>query len=572
MSEGVRILFLIGQPNSGKSTQAKKLAEQPLTYSVSPGDWLRELKEQGSDLGKFVFHNWSHDALTPLVTQFLDQTIGEMCNHAVQNKQVVTVVVDGFPRTLSEATAIPRIARGHPVRVVQLCVDEKVLRERGSVRDRGDDDTEKAMDIRMESYTSNISAIKAELSYQHVDHVDVEQEGLDLLALMQTISSRIVIPPTPTRKTLARRMLTETGAIERASLFQMSLRLAQSTRMSQQFFGTHPISLTKADLLRIRRYPYMVAMKATGVRFMCLIHNKHIWFISRKMEVYAGLRNDRLANFEGTLLDGELIGQEDASTYLVLDCIASKGKTCTTQPILERMCRAAGLIAFMSKGPLFFVAQEYVDRTKLVGLLRSAANLKWGVDGIIFQPKALPYRLGIDYNMFKWKPLGENTVDFYYNDPDHGLYCRQSPTARGARNNLTPVDLSSMPVISSGKMKMVRFGRLLKEFRDRCAWLRDGMIIECVALPELGAKELNVQIPMDDWGENELVWVPQLHRADKPCANIEWVAQSVIQSILDNITQEDITQQCVAPNIPQGRLSRDVSARVPHASKRNRRV
>ena len=538
----VKLLFLIGQPNSGKSTLAQRLAQQPFTYVISPGDWLRELKNQGSDLGQFIFHNWSHEALNPLVIQYLDQTVGAHVNNALQNKNVVNLIIDGYPRTVSEAVSIARIARGNPVRVIQLCVEEAVLKSRGTKRKRADDDTEAVMDIRMSAYRDNIDAIKRELTYSHIDYMEIISDE-NTLSLLSSINSRIAIPPSKVRRQIARKMLTQVGAIERATIFQQCLRLAKSTRMKQQFIGSHPISLTRKELPRIRRFPYLVSLKATGIRFLCLIHNKYVWFISRSMEVFAGLRHDNLEKFEGTLLDGELIGEEEASDYLVLDCITHCGISCRSEPILERLRLSMELVSFMAKGPLQFHTQQYCDRTQLENLMRSSTNLKWDVDGIIFQPAKLPYRLGIDYNMFKWKPLGENTVDFYYHQEGDLLLCRYTSNE--------PTEPSK--VIERGNLKLLIMGRLLPKVKEHCSWIRDGMIVECVALPEEAFDDLDIELPRE-WQDDELVWFPQRHRGDKLFSNFDWVAKSVISSIIDNITQDEIMLQCRMGNLKEEEL------------------
>ena len=336
----MRIVFLIGKPNSGKTTHARRLAEEHAENIrvVSTGDWLREMKNrENSDLGQFIFHNWSHEALMPLVIEFLDRKLGDYATYDDR----LTIVVDGFPRTVSEASSIARIARGHPVRVIELCMDDDVLMQRSSERrGRVEDDTETAMTIRLDSYTYTIDAIRNELNYGNVDLVQVNDPNADLWPLVEQTTRRLVIPAREIRHTLCRKAFIEAGPMDRAEVIQMSLRLAHSTNMRQKFFGTHPISLTREDLHRIRRHPYLVSLKAIGMRYMCLVHEKCMWLISRSLRVYVGLRNDRLGPFEGTLLDGELMGEEEASKYLVLDCLATQNVSCTTKPIIERMRRA----------------------------------------------------------------------------------------------------------------------------------------------------------------------------------------------------------------------------------------
>lgn len=576
----VRVLFLVGPPNSGKSTQAELLAKESTSeapvFVVSPGEWLRSLSAQHEthDLGAFIFHNWSHEALTPLVTDYLDRSIGDLLDQPPASNFII--VVDGFPRSVSEAQAIPRIIRGHLAVVIELNPGDDVIRARGEDRQRGTDDTADAMDIRSTSYATNITDIQESLKALGIACLRVpgnetrQRVNIILKAVLENSScmSRVPIPSWRPKKTLARKLFSEADAIDSATIVQRALRLARSTRLRRQFFGTHPISLTRVNLPRLRRYPYLVALKATGVRFMCMVSDSRIWLISRALIVYVSSRIEGLEKFTDTLLDGELIGMEEASMYVVLDCLAANGKNCMRDPIMERLRRSVDLGKFMFNGPLFFRPQEYVDRGQLPQLIRRAKELPWKIDGVILQPARLPYRLGIDYNMFKWKPLGENSADFYYNEEDSGLYCRVS-VGEAREDAPTPVDVTTAPKITKKKVEMIRFGRLLKCLTP--PWIRDGMIIECVALPAEGIDALMPDIEETDWNSNELVWVPQQHRGDKPTANIDWVAQSVIQSIIDNITQPELEQECTASNISSHELPQETARLIPHADNHHKK-
>lgn len=563
------LLFLVGRPNAGKSTQARLLVEAAakeggeVVLTVSPGDWLRTLREGKDDLGAFVQHNWNHEALSPLVIEFLDRLVADTCAESVRSEKRVLLVIDGYPRTVSETTSIPAIARGCPTHVAMLETNEVVARARAGERNRDDDDTEYALDIRNEAYTSKISVIVRELEYQRIRYstIDATQPPETVLACIQAVSyDRIAIPSAPTAATLANRYFHEASAMDRARISQMAMRLAESKRLDQSFFGTHPVSLTRLDLPRIRRFPYLVSLKAEGVRFMCLVSGRRLWLISRKLRVFAGAIDPALADHDGTLLDGELMGEEEARLYLVLDVLAKNGRCCCAEPILARLVHADAVIAHVSSSSrLCFRRQEYVDRTQLSQLLARGHELPWSVDGIILQPARLAYRNGIDYNMFKWKPLGENSVDLYYNASDDGLYAKKTTSVRRRIQFSLPDDT---PEIQVKKHTHVRMGRLFPEFLVYAPWVRDGMILECVACPKKALSLLKASSAAR-LAPREVVWFPKMHRGDKPAANLDWVAQSVIQSIADDITQEELQRECVAPPLSDRDLSSDVVARVP---------
>lgn len=565
----MRVLFLIGRPNSGKSTQASLLVGDG-GHALSPGSWLRDLSGHAneSDLGDFVMHNWSHDALSPLVTEYLERCVGEALEQeAAADSSDELVVIDGFPRTALEAEAVPRVCRGNPCLVAELVMDEGASHERGTVRQRGSDDAGPVLDKRLEVYANTSASISTALKNVPVIRVAVEKKTPaqvrdEIAQALDREARRVAIPPVQPPRSIARRLAIEAGPIDSACIFQKCVRLAGSTRPRRQFFGTHPISCTRTKLPRVRRFPYLVARKATGVRFMCFVCNGRLWFLSRALDVYVSKPISGLEPFENSLLDGELIGVEEASYYVVLDCLAFCGVNCMREPILDRLRRSVPLGQHLYHGPIFFRPQEYVDRGQLHGLLRH--TYPWETDGVILQPAKLPYRLGIDYNLFKWKPLDKNTADLYYCAADSGLYVRASPPDPKDTNTPQPVNLRAVPRIQSiadGKTELVKFGRLLPAFTPE--WVRDGMILECGALDAQRVTTPEAAAELADWEENELVWVPQQHRADKPHPNVDWVAQSVVQSILDNITEAELLATCTGTNLRQTDLPPETAREVP---------
>jgi len=573
----MRIVFFIGRPNSGKSTQAA-LVQRAIV--LSPGQWLREnsAAHATSDLGAFIFHNWSNEALTPLVIEHLDARLGELAS----GQDAAVVAVDGFPRNVAEVHALPRLCRGHPFVVVEFAPHEDVIRERGLQRQRGSDDSACALDIRLEAYTANAGEIREALAALSAAplYVRLETVADDVPAAIAARVEHVVdqqlhrvpIPPHRPRRHLARRHFVEANAIDGAAIVQKCLRLARSTRLRRQFFGTHPISFTRVNIPRIRRYPYLVSLKATGVRYMALVFGGRIWLVSRKLDVFMMTqRIDALVAFDETLLDGELIGEEEAAYYVVLDCLAAAGVNCMRDHIMERLRRSVAVGKIMYHGPLHFRPQEYVDRSQLAMLLRRAKDLPWAIDGVILQPARLPYRLGIDFNMFKWKPLAENSADFYYCEDDGGLYCRASSGEPRRDGSPTPINTERARRISGGDKHtdLVRFGRLIPALRP--PWLRGGMIIECIPLQAEAVESLLAEIERENWDTNELVWVPQQHRSDKLAPNIDWVAQSVIQSIIDNVTQEELETQCAAASISGANLPRETAVLIPHAAPSRKR-
>lgn len=98
-------VVLIGPPGSGKGTQAVRLAEHYGAVHISAGDALRSEIASGSLLGRQVRGYLDRGDLVPdeLVTELLWSRI-------VEAARAGGYVLDGFPRTVSQAEAAHRMA------------------------------------------------------------------------------------------------------------------------------------------------------------------------------------------------------------------------------------------------------------------------------------------------------------------------------------------------------------------------------------------------------------------------------------------------------------------------------
>ncbi len=125
-----RIILLTGPPGSGKGTQAQLLADnnQWLTFSV--GELLRNSQDESIKQAVASGQLLSSEQIDNLV-------IKEVIKHSS------TVIVDGFPRKLDQATDFDELAKTNglslPV-LVHLYIDEDESWKRVSIRGREDDD------------------------------------------------------------------------------------------------------------------------------------------------------------------------------------------------------------------------------------------------------------------------------------------------------------------------------------------------------------------------------------------------------------------------------------------------
>jgi len=118
-------LVMLGPPGAGKGTQAERFAREHGIPKVSTGDILREAVHSGSELGQAVKEVMARGELVGD-----DLIIGIVRERLSRPDAVAGFVLDGFPRTAAQATALDDItaARG-PVICVEIQVpDEELVR------------------------------------------------------------------------------------------------------------------------------------------------------------------------------------------------------------------------------------------------------------------------------------------------------------------------------------------------------------------------------------------------------------------------------------------------------------
>ena len=118
-------LVMLGPPGAGKGTQAERFAREHGIPKVSTGDILREAVHSGSALGSAVKAVMERGELVGD-----DLIIGIVRERLMRPDAVAGFVLDGFPRTAAQATALDEITalRG-PVICVEIQVpDEELVR------------------------------------------------------------------------------------------------------------------------------------------------------------------------------------------------------------------------------------------------------------------------------------------------------------------------------------------------------------------------------------------------------------------------------------------------------------
>jgi len=121
-------LLMLGPPGAGKGTQAERIAGDHGVPKISTGDMLRDAVASRSSLGHLVKETVARGALVS------DDVIVALVRERLTEPDAASgYVLDGFPRTVNQASALDGLLNGAPLAVVEIRVpdDELVRRVRG---------------------------------------------------------------------------------------------------------------------------------------------------------------------------------------------------------------------------------------------------------------------------------------------------------------------------------------------------------------------------------------------------------------------------------------------------------
>jgi adenylate kinase len=123
-------VVMLGPPGAGKGTQAARFAQKHALPKISTGDILRETVHEGTELGRVA--KATMDAGNLVSDDVMIGIVGERLGRP---DTLRGFVLDGFPRTVRQATALDALVDGRgPLVIVDIKVPEDVLLRRLAAR------------------------------------------------------------------------------------------------------------------------------------------------------------------------------------------------------------------------------------------------------------------------------------------------------------------------------------------------------------------------------------------------------------------------------------------------------
>ena len=188
----------------------------------------------------------------------------------------------------------------------------------------------------------------------------------------------------------------------------------------------NPVLLDKKAFPKIK-YSYSVTDKADGKRKLLLFSKSISYLVSSENPITFQCKN-KLNNYF-TILDGEYL--EDLNRFLVFDVLFVNGENVQNFNLVNRLKFAELFIKNIQQSDIEINLKKFYFDDDYKNLCQNAykiyhENYDYKLDGLIYTPIHNDY-----YNRnkklqqtYKWKPLDENTIDFFVlklSDKEYGL-------------------------------------------------------------------------------------------------------------------------------------------------------
>ncbi|KAK5022602.1 Dcp1p-Dcp2p decapping enzyme complex alpha subunit [Exophiala sideris] len=349
-------------------------------------------------------------------------------------------------------------------------------------------------------------------------------------------------------------------------------------RHNRSFPGAQPVSFAAKHIQELKSEDYYVCEKTDGLRYLMYLtqdgdRDIH-YLIDRKNDYYyvPGLHfphheDPKFNRFHtNTILDGELVedrysDREPVIKFLVFDLLVLDNNSLMQRSLDKRLAYFQSYVlnpykAMVKQSPGWkqpFVIEDKATEfsyalEKMFREIIPKVKLLHGNDGLIFTCKNTPYKSGTDEHILKWKPPSENTVDFLLHiqwakiepDPDDPDQSPQDdyysfPTAFG------------LYIYHGNDGDYAHVGNLHVEPAEWEEWkhlnrpLQD-CIVECYQedLSQNHQGQNGNGVTNGTPTPDSRRWRFHRFRDDKTDANHVTTFTSVIESIEDHVTEEDL--------------------------------
>lgn len=328
-------------------------------------------------------------------------------------------------------------------------------------------------------------------------------------------------------------------------------------RRSINFPGAQPVSFAARHKFELQKQDYYICEKSDGIR--CLMYhtqdeekNEVIYLIDRKNDYY-WVQNLHfpLPKFVeqfhlNTLVDGELVNDKlpNGGTqlkYLVFDCLFLDGNSLMHRTLDKRLAYFRENIF----NPYQELYRRYPEEIQYLPFIidfkkfelgygiemmfrEVLPKLPHGNDGLIFTCRNTPYQFGTDPHIVKWKPPEENSIDFLLQldfpvvEPDEEDI-REGTTSPFPNYSVKP---QFRLLVYKGENDYLQWADM---FAENSEWEHMKSLNE----------PLNDRI-VECFLDQHNRWRFHRFRDDKIEANHISTVESVMESIQDRVTEEDL--------------------------------
>lgn len=272
------------------------------------------------------------------------------------------------------------------------------------------------------------------------------------------------------------------------------------------------------------------------------------WYINNR-NLHFPLPNDQGSYHVNTITDGELVwdtlpGGGREPRFLIFDCLVMDGSVLMDRSLDKRLAYAKDKLydpykKLFKEYPQELQYQPFIVQLKPfqlaygIGMMFKDVlpNLKHGNDGLIFTCVSTPYTHGTDPHILKWKPPEENTVDCRLRLTFPKVEPNEDERAEGITEPF--IDYESVPAAELLVYKGGKGPEAYEPFQP--VYISEE---EWETLKGLG-DPLDDRIVECNVDEQDR-WRIVRFRDDKHEANHESTVKSVLESIRDKVSEQDL--------------------------------